>query len=387
MSADLAAPALSQSSPSHLMQETAVLLGAASELSMLTLEGSDQVPSAQHDEPCGLTPASLKHLKRQRDALAEDKTRLQAELSGVQMQLREQRQRICALEGEVEEFEARVTAMRDDVRRACAALEEQRARASELDLQNSGLKRALTEREAEIARLQEAVEQQRLLTKEVCEAAEQRMEDKTEDTSCLRDAQERIRQLEAEKEALLLQLRQQAVEHDDMKRSVAGAMAAAEKAIAMHAFHVQRVEQLRAAKLMEAINQKVELHISVPKVTLSYNDAPPLIVSASLGLSEGKIRDFLENGVFPHFEPLWVRLDGLDKAPDGSSKRAYSTKMLDRLTDAVKAFIMKSQQADQQASGDLSIASSSPPLQANASTGTSRPPGERNREAHHGACT
>jgi len=38
--------------------------------------------------------------------------------------------------------------------------------------------------------------------------------------------------------------------------------------------------------------------------------------------------------VFPHFDPLWVRLDGLDHAPDGSSKKAYSSRMLDRLTQA-----------------------------------------------------
>ena len=41
--------------------------------------------------------------------------------------------------------------------------------------------------------------------------------------------------------------------------------------------------------------------------------------------------------VFPHFDPLWVRLDGLDHAPDGSSKKAYSSRMLDRLTQAREA--------------------------------------------------
>ncbi|CAJ1407487.1 unnamed protein product, partial [Effrenium voratum] len=82
-----------------------------------------------------------------------------------------------------------------------------------------------------------------------------------------------------------------------------------------------------------AINQKVELHIAVPKVTLTYNNAPPLLISVASGL-EGRLQSFLDKEVFPHFEPLWVRLDGLDSAPDGSSKKQYASRMLDRLTQA-----------------------------------------------------
>merc|ERR1719284_1065914 len=103
---------------------------------------------------------------------------------------------------------------------------------------------------------------------------------------------------------------------------------------------------MRVTKLAEAINQKVELHISVPRVTLSYNNAPPLLVSCAAGIFEGRMRDFLEREVFPHFEPLWVRMDDLDQAPDGSSKRAYCTRMLERLTEAIKGFVMKSQLSD-----------------------------------------
>ena len=43
--------------------------------------GSQLTSTQPLDEPqSGLTPASLKHLKRQRDALSEDKARLQSEL-------------------------------------------------------------------------------------------------------------------------------------------------------------------------------------------------------------------------------------------------------------------------------------------------------------------
>ena len=45
--------------------------------------------------------------------------------------------------------------------------------------------------------------------------------------------------------------------------------------------------------------------------------------------------------VFPHFDPLWVRLDGLDHAPDGSSKKAYSSRMLDRLTQVRAAKLVR----------------------------------------------
>lgn len=302
-------------------------------------------------EPCGLTPASLKHLKRKHEALVEEKARLQSEITGLQAQTREQRQQLSVMEEQVREAEARQAALEAEGRRAREAEQEQRGRAAELERANSQLEERLTAREAEIARLREALEQQRRLTREVCEASEQR----TQEPPDTREFEQRIRQLEGERDALQQQLRQQAAEHDDMKRSVAGAMAAAEKAMAMHAFHLQHTEQLRAAKLMEAINNKVELHISVPRVTLSYNNAPPLVVSVAHGLSDGRIRDFLDNDVFPHFEPLWVRMDSLDKAPDGSSKRAYSTKMLERLTDAVKAFIVKSQTAE--AGADLRLSS------------------------------
>merc|ERR1712113_1171900 len=135
------------------------------------------------------------------------------------------------------------------------------------------------------------------------------------------------------------------------KRAAATALAAAEKAMAMHAFHAQHVEQLRTAKLEDVLKRKVELHISVPRITLNYNNAPPLHVSAAAALSEDKVRSFLEAHVFPHFEPLWACLDGLSRAPDGSTKKDYSTKMLDRLAVAIKAFITKAQTSDGAALG------------------------------------
>jgi len=247
------------------------------------------------------------------------------------------------------------TALQQSLRQAQDAEAEQRSRADELERLNRTLEDSLALKESELARLRESLDEQRQLTKDVCEAAERRAAStSTADNSAY---EARIRQLEADNQSLREQLLQKVAEHEDMQRSVAGAMAAAEKSMSLLASHMLQVEQLRSAKLSEAINQKVELHISVPRVTLSYNNAPPLLISAAAGLGDGRIKDFLANEVFPHFEPLWVRMDTLDKAPDGSSKRAYSTKMLDRLTEAVKAFVLRSQQADAPPGSDMSLVS------------------------------
>merc|ERR1719162_2335833 len=96
---------------------------------------------------------------------------------------------------------------------------------------------------------------------------------------------------------------------------------AAQKIMALHQATLQRVEALRMAKLAEAIQHMVELHISVPRVTLSYNNAPPLTVSVAAALGEDKISEFLKNEVLCHFEPLWTTLDSLDQAPDGTTKK------------------------------------------------------------------
>lgn len=319
--------------------------------------------------------ASLKHLRRQRDKLTEERARLAAELLAAQAQLRELRDRVATFEAEVATAKIREAALQEEARQARTAEHTQRQRAIEAEGTNAKLEESLAQREAEVARLREALEEQRLLTKEVCEAAERRADGGS------RRHEERARQLEAEKEAMQQDLQDKAKQIEDMRRALAAAVATAEKAMAMHALSAEHLEKLRAAKLSEAINHKVELHISVPRVTLSYNNAPPLLVSAAVALSEGRIREFLESEVFPHFRPLWVRMDDLDKAPDGSSKRAYSTKMLDRLTEAVKCFVLKSQQADESASleagGARAAAETGLPGAAAARLGAGPQPGRR----------
>jgi len=300
-------------------------------------ESLSQTAPLPSEEPCGLTPASLKHLRRQRDALNEEKTRLQAELQESMKQLKELKPQVASLSTQLEEAIASRAELETQV-------ESNRQRAERSEELCAKLEALVAEKEAEIERLRKGLADQQKLTQEVCEAADRRDQQANEQNAAeVRDLQETIRKLKMENQQLLQEQQLQAKRQEEMGHSVAVAMAAAEKAMAMHAQHTSQLETLRTAKLAEAINSKVELHIAVPKVTLTYNNAPPLLVSVAAGLGEGKLETFLNKEVFPHFEPLWVRLDGLDKAPDGSSKKAYSSRMLDRLTQAVKTFLVRSQ--------------------------------------------
>jgi len=286
------------------------------------------------EPPTGLTPASLKHLRRQRDLLAEEKVRLQAELATALRKLKEQCERVTSLEAGVEEAEIRH-------REACSREEAQCQRADELSRLKQEVAARLTASEAELLRTKTALEEQRRLTREVCETAAAASAGRSP------SATEAVPKLQGEVDGLRCDLRQRTTECEELRRGAAKARAAAEAEVAaLRARPAQRDEQLRAAKLAEAINQKVELHISVPRLTLSYNDAPPLLVSVAAGLVDERLRTFLDREVFPYFEPLWVRLDSLDCAPDGSSKKAYSTRMLERLTAAVRGFVQKAQEAD-----------------------------------------
>ena len=79
---------------------------------------------------------------------------------------------------------------------------------------------------------------------------------------------------------------------------------------------------------------------------MTYYNAPPFVISVAASLSNDRIRDFLDRELFPEFEPLWIAMDGAQCAPDGSSTQAYSSRMLGKLTVAVKAFIEKTREAD-----------------------------------------
>jgi len=169
-------PQSSHSSPASALHDQAQLTVAS------CIDGPDQRVSVQDDEPCGLTPASLKHLRRQRDALVEEKTRLLSELAAIQTTVRDQGLRIGELEDELVQAEKRQAALLEDARVVRAAEEEQRKRASELELRAVRLGELLSQHAAEIMRLKEDLERQQLLTKEVCEAAEQKIDDKKRQT-------------------------------------------------------------------------------------------------------------------------------------------------------------------------------------------------------------
>ncbi|CAK9085024.1 Hypothetical protein SCF082_LOCUS40290 [Durusdinium trenchii] len=315
--------------------------------------------------------------KRQRDALQEDKARLQSELidtwgdcqaaegrvdsrrrsalaifctAGLSFDVQELRPQVASLKQQLEEQnpkDCKTGVQCHQTTFLRQALEASEQRASLAERRTEELTEELAHAAAEAAaaaveRLKAALEEQRKLTQEVCEASGRKNEE-------LQQLVERLKLLRLENQQQRCDLQAQQEKHAEMKRNVVVAMAAAEtleKAMQMHQQHSAQLEMLRSAKLAEAINQKVELHIAVPKVTLTYNNAPPLLISVAAALGEDRLQKFLDQEVFPHFEPLWVRLDGLDHAPDGSSKKAYSSRMLDRLTSAVKSFLARSQGAE-----------------------------------------
>lgn len=352
--------------------QSAVVSGAGAEL----LEGrksSRELPGTPPEESSNdrftCTPASLKHLRRVNGKLTEEKDRLQVELDRALEALRKLRERIEPLEEELRESAVREEKLQEEVREACEREEAERKRAEEVERLNVRLEESLAAKEAEVARLRESLQDQLRLTKEVCEAAER---SSGEARAAAQSAEEiarlteQVNKLMAERDALQKDRERQDREHAELQQRTGMAMAAAEKAMTMHASHLQRVEQLRAAKLAEAIQHKVELHISVPRVTLSYNNAPPLQVCAASALGDDRIKEFLDHEVFPHFEPLWVTLDALDQAPDGTTKKAYSTRMLERLTEAVKIFVERSQRSDTEGGLKPSVRE---PIAAGASVG------------------
>jgi hypothetical protein len=306
----------------------------------------------------------LKHLRRRCDSLSEEKEKLLAEIQRLEALLREQREQIAGMEAkkdasrkeaatpapftsskeenEVSRFEA-WTAKEVDLKARLARLEEER------DL----LDKTLSRRESEIERLRRELEEQLQIAKEQREAAQRTNELESRASSRVAELMGRVQVLEKQLGQLQGQNGDLEGQVGDLVRRVetsqkeASASAArAENLTKMHEDFKQKTEQLRTGIVGTAIQSKLELHISVPHVVLSYNNAPPLRVSTAIGLSKEKVGSFLESTLFPYFEPLWVCLDGMDVAPDGTNKKKYSARMLERLTDSIKDFIEKSQAGD-----------------------------------------
>lgn len=313
------------------------------------------------EEPCGLTPASLKHLRRQNVALTEDKERLLAEVARLQALLRDMQNRVAQLEALPGEGEAKEASFKQALDEARALLAAEQARASELEEINAGLERLVSVHEAEIVRLREALEAELRKSSEAAreasvagqlsgealvakDALAKKVKELEDQVSHCQD--ERFR-LEAQVTALKQELEQALKEAADAKNVV-------ESASQLQAAHKQQMESLRTSLLGQAIQSKLELHIAVPHVVLTYNQAPPLVVSASVGLSKARIAKFLDSTLFPQFDPLWMCLDGVDRAPDGTNKRTYSSKMLERLTESIKDFIERSQNSEAAALGEPS---------------------------------
>lgn len=311
------------------------------------------------EEPCGLTQASLKHLRRRCDSLSEEKEKLLNEIQRLEALLREQRERIAGLEATakpppIEVVPPAPTFDNSEERQAWAAKElDLKARLARLEEERDLLDKTLSRRESEIERLRRELEEQLQMAKEQREVAQRTHELEANASRRTAELMERVQVLEKQLAQLQCQNGELEGQVGDLanrvatsQRDASDSAARAESVTKMHEDFKQKTEQLRTGIVGTAIQSKLELHISVPHVVLTYNNAPPLRVSTAIGLSKEKVGSFLESMLFPYFEPLWVCLDGLDVAPDGTNKKRYSARMLERLTDSIKDFIEKSQTGD-----------------------------------------
>jgi len=207
-----------------------------------------------------------------------------------------------------------------------------------------------TASEAEISRLRQALEESlRSCESEVSQlrlALEDKQRGCSEAQADLATAVERadeleelVRALKQERAALREERQRLLQERDDWQRQAAEAEEATRSASEVHRRYKQDMERLRPDLVTNAIRSKIELHICVPRVALECPDSPPVIVDMTSGLSREHVRKFLQNKVFPHFDPLWTCLDGVDRAPDGTNKKAYTSRILEILTDRLKAFV------------------------------------------------
>lgn len=339
-----------------------------------SVDGATEQPLSGHGTPArpstpiltsddtvqnGLTLASLKHLRRQNAGLNEDKERLNAEIARLQALLLEQQRRVAELEASIpaatsspEPSESTTRLIESHDREAAWSSKEaqlQKQMAS-LEEERSLLEHTLRRREQEIGRLKCNLDEQITCGKDQNDANERAKENEERVLRRAASLAEKAKQLESDlvilnsnnarleehKGELAEQLR---ISQDEVSQSAAKV----EGLTKLYEDHKHATEQLRSGVVGTAIQSKLELHISVPHVVLTYNNAPPLTVSTAIGLSKARVLKFLEGFLFPHFEPLWVCLDGVDKAPDGTNKKKYSSRMLSRLTDSVKEFIEKSQ--------------------------------------------
>lgn len=349
------------------------------------------VPVAE-DVGCGLTPASLKHLRRQNAKLTEDKDRLSVEVSAVSEKLRDEQSRVVGLQSSLVEAEARNLGLQEEVEAGLGREEEQASRISELSVAKAKVEETLMLREAEVETLKRSLEEQRELTRQVCRAADRQGSRMAAADSGDREAREALEKQNGELRKQLAALSASASCDNDLERlrsenealrkdltalknSMAEVAGAAEQAMLLSAAQMDKVNKIRNGALADAINRKIELHVSVPKVTLTYNNSPALAVGLGTFLSQDRIRSFVDREVFPHFEPLWVRVDDLDKAPDGTSKKAYCTRMLEMLTQSIKGFVMKAQSSDSGPGEDLPQLSSSDGATAPTAAGAQSPLG------------
>lgn len=302
---------------------------------------SEPEVDASPDEQSGLTAASLKHLRRQRDALAEERGRLLEEIERLKALLKAQS------DGNNLETTAQLSALIREKHAALAAAKNESEITGDLKKQLDKATEAVLLREIEIAQLQTSLTDQQSSTHRdftVPEVASDEVH------AAKAAALSRVTQLEgelavSEASVIDLEMKVKSLRQDtrELQKDCRAQELEKAKLAEMNRCHQQRRDDDRARVsdiVACALNSNIVLNICLPHAVLKFNDAPPVVIGAEW-LSKEKLHAFVNDKVSPAFDTLWARFDGSDNAPDGTSQQKYKDRSLDLLTDAVDKYVNK----------------------------------------------
>ena len=298
------------------------------------LPSLSQPPSTPDDSGLALTPASLKHLRRQRDKALEENQRLQQDFD--------------KLDDEHTQLQKSHQALKDE-HQLCGATA---ARLEKLQKEHSALQAAHdSELAAAAARLQKAPSAHSAL-REAEEATAQlrrELEQVQADAASEREQLQSMAGLamQAQKDAarhVKSAMAKDQVEREERERTQRDYIASvqAEMRQALNEMN-RKFEKLKSEALMGILNKKLCVHVLAPKTwLLSGKEAVGYSPSQ---LSNPAIREIVDREVLPHFQSVFASFGDSDRdfesdaAPRGSEApncKAYAQLFAESVTKFVK---------------------------------------------------
>eukprot|EP00929_Paragymnodinium_shiwhaense_P037485 TRINITY_DN19969_c0_g1_i1.p1 TRINITY_DN19969_c0_g1~~TRINITY_DN19969_c0_g1_i1.p1 ORF type:complete len:524 (+),score=128.69 TRINITY_DN19969_c0_g1_i1:77-1573(+) len=290
----------------------------------------------------GLTPASLKHLRRQCEGLSEERVRLLAEIARLRALLdRSTATPETAAKSACDEDTMDLEGLRDEAGRAYALAAAESARSAELRARAAEL-------EDEVARLKKALEDQRVeMERKLADHASQAETARAAAEAAFAAAEAAWKERAEEREQLVARLRKQVLEleseQESWRRRAHDAEAALKVTSTEYADFKKRYEAMKVKLVADSV--KMQLHVCIPETTLVFDEDTSTRIGLSVALTRDRLGDFVKNDVFPHVKPLWLCLDGMDRAPDGTSEKKYSDKLLGMFASAIEDFVYNARQS------------------------------------------